>query len=83
MSAQANPTKATLDAEEHERDLEEQRRKRKDSAVEQSSTEGGAKVRQLNLPTSKENDYPFDEAESQFKPRETKKAPSIADEVNE
>lgn len=30
----ANPTKATLDAVEHEQDLETQRQKRKDSAVE-------------------------------------------------
>ena len=83
MSAQANPTHSTLDAAKHEADLEEQRRKRKDSSVEISSTEGGEKMRQINLPTSKENDYPFDEAESQFKKRETNKALSVAEEVNE
>ena len=30
----ANPTKSTLDAVEHEQDLEAQRQKRKDSAIE-------------------------------------------------
>lgn len=33
----ANPTKATLDAAEHEADLESQRQKRKDSTIENTT----------------------------------------------
>ena len=79
MSAQANPTKATLDAEEHEKDLEAQRKKRKESAEEKSSTtHGGDPIEQIPI----EGEYPFDEAQDQIEKRKTKKADSVAEEVN-
>jgi hypothetical protein len=79
MSTQANPTHSTLDAAEHERDLEAQRKQRKESAeLKSSTTHGGDQIGQIPI----EDEYPFDEAQDQIEKRITKKAPSVAEEVN-
>lgn len=59
--AQANPTKGTLDAKEHEDDLEAQRKKRAESAIEKSSTtHGGDKMEQVPI----EDEYSVQEGKS-------------------
>lgn len=80
----SQPTKQTLDAEEHKKDLEEQRKKKpldqEDKTTVQDkehSPEGSKMDGSLD-----KKDYPFDEADDQFEKRQHKKAPSVADEVN-
>lgn len=65
----ANPTHATLDALDHERDLETQRQKRKDSSIiidnpanearKNASDDGDKQSQDVS------DDYMFDEAEDQ------------------
>ena len=69
MAAKANPTHSTLDAVDHEQDLEAQRQKRKDSAIpifnsanfsRKSGVDNGNKQSQ-----DVSDEYPIEEAEKQ------------------
>jgi len=81
----ANPTKSTLDAVEHERDLEQQRQKRKDSTIEianpandarKSASDNGDKSTD-EIPSDIEgDDYPFTEAKAQFEKKDGKASPT-------
>ena len=86
---EANPTKSTLDAVEHEADLERQRQLRKDSTIEidnpanearKAGTDDGDKEEQ-----DVSDDYMFHEAHAQFSKFERKKTKGVdvVAEVNE
>jgi len=82
---QANPTKSTLDAVEHEQNLEEQRQKRAESTVEienpantsRKACEDNGNLSTEEIPSDiKGDDYPFTEAKAQFEKKDGKASPT-------
>lgn len=83
----ANPTKSTLDAIEHEADLEAQRQKRKDSAVEIANPANDARKAGIDNGSKAEQDvseeYSIAEADEMAEGNDGEAADGVAEEVNE